>query len=153
MTSHPATASPEIALLDLEKRFRDVRAVDGVTLDIGPGEFFSLLGPSGCGKTTTLRMIGGFELPTAGRIELRGRDVTTDPPDKRPVNMVFQNYALFPPLNVSENGAFGLRRRSVDGAEIKRRVGEALELVRLAGYEKRKPNELSGGQQQRVALA
>src|SRR3954451_10815702 len=145
--------TPEIRLTDLTKYFRDVRAVDRVSMDIRSGEFFSMLGPSGCGKTTTLRMIGGFELPTAGRIELRGRDVTTDPPDKRPVNMVFQNYALFPHLNVSENVAFGLRRRSVDGAEIKRRVGEALELVRLAGYEKRKPNELSGGQQQRVALA
>ena len=112
-----------------------------------------MLGPSGCGKTTTLRMIGGFELPTAGRIELRGRDVTTDPPDKRPVNMVFQNYALFPHLDVARNIAFGLRRKSVDKAEIERRVGEALDLVHLAGYDKRKPNQLSGGQQQRVALA
>jgi spermidine/putrescine transport system ATP-binding protein len=98
-------------------------------------------------------MIGGFELPTAGRIELRGRDVTTDPPDKRPVNMVFQNYALFPHLDVGENIAFGLRRRAVDKADIKRRVAEALDLVHLAGYDRRKPNQLSGGQQQRVALA
>src|SRR4051812_17206322 len=112
-----------------------------------------MLGPSGCGKTTTLRMIGGFELPTAGRIELRGRDATTDPPDKRPVNMVFQNYALFPHLDVHENIAFGLRRKGVDKAETTRRVGESLELVHLGGYDKRKPNELSGGQQQRVALA
>ena len=93
MTSQPAPTSPEIQLLDLEKRFREVRAVDGVSLEIHTGEFFSLLGPSGCGKTTTLRMIGGFELPTGGRILLRGRDVTDAPPDKRPVNMVFQNYA------------------------------------------------------------
>src|SRR6476659_843393 len=148
-----ADGAPEIRLVDLAKHFRDVRAVDGVSLDIGAGEFVSLLGPSGCGKTTTLRMIGGFELPTGGWIELRGRDVTNDPPDKRPVNMVFQNYALFPHLDVGDNIAFGLRRRNVDKADIKRRVGEALDLVRLAGYEKRKPNQLSGGQQQRVALA
>src|SRR6476469_11273263 len=153
MTYQPTTASPEIALLDLEKRFREVRAVDGVSLEIGSGEFFSLLGPSGCGKTTTLRMIGGFELPTAGTILLRGRDVTNEPPDKRPVNMVFQNYALFPHLDVGDNVAFGLKRRKVARDETTRRVGEALELVHLTGYEKRKPNQLSGGQQQRVALA
>ena len=153
MTSQPSTASPEIQLLDLEKRFREVRAVDGVSLEIGTGEFFSLLGPSGCGKTTTLRMIGGFELPTAGTILLRGRDVTNEPPDKRPVNMVFQNYALFPHLDVGDNVAFGLKRRKVAKDETTRRVGEALELVHLTGYEKRKPNQLSGGQQQRVALA
>jgi spermidine/putrescine transport system ATP-binding protein len=148
-----ADGTPEIRLTDLSKHFREVRAVDRVSLDIQPGEFFSLLGPSGCGKTTTLRMIGGFELPTAGRIELRGRDVTTDPPDKRPVNMVFQNYALFPHLDVGDNIAFGLRRKGIERSETKRRVGEALELVRLAGYDRRKPNQLSGGQQQRVALA
>ncbi len=153
MTSQPASASPEIQLLDLEKRFREVRAVDGVSLEIGSGEFFSLLGPSGCGKTTTLRMIGGFELPTGGSILLRGRDVTNDPPDKRPVNMVFQNYALFPHLDVGDNVAFGLKRRKVPKDETARRVGEALELVHLTGYERRKPNQLSGGQQQRVALA
>src|SRR6476660_1678354 len=124
-----ADGAPEIRLVDLAKHFRDVRAVDGVSLDIGAGEFFSLLGPSGCGKTTTLRMIGGFELPTGGRIELRGRDVTNDPPDKRPVNMVFQNYALFPHLDVGDNVAFGLRRRHVANAEIQRRVGSSLELV------------------------
>ncbi len=144
---------PEIRLTDLEKRFREVVAVDRVSLRIEPGEFFSLLGPSGCGKTTTLRMIGGFEQPSAGRIELRGRDVTADPPDKRPVNMVFQNYALFPHLDVGGNIAFGLRRHNVARSEIRTRVGEALELVALTGYEKRKPNQLSGGQQQRVALA
>jgi spermidine/putrescine transport system ATP-binding protein len=153
MTSQPATGSPEIQLLDLEKRFREVRAVDGVSLDVHGGEFFSLLGPSGCGKTTTLRMIGGFELPTGGTILLRGRDVTNDPPDKRPVNMVFQNYALFPHLDVGENVAFGLKRRNVPKEETVRRVGEALELVNLTGYERRRPNQLSGGQQQRVALA
>jgi spermidine/putrescine transport system ATP-binding protein len=143
----------EIRLTDLEKRFGTVRAVDGVSLDIQPGEFFSLLGPSGCGKTTTLRMIGGFELPTAGRILLRDRDITMDPPDKRPVNMVFQHYALFPHLDVGDNIAFGLRRRKVEKGEIARRVGEALALVHLEGYERRKPSQLSGGQQQRVALA
>jgi spermidine/putrescine transport system ATP-binding protein len=153
MTAQPDPTSPEIQLLDLEKHFREIRAVDGVSLEVYAGEFFSLLGPSGCGKTTTLRMIGGFELPTAGRIILRGRDVTMDPPDKRPVNMVFQNYALFPHLDVGDNVAFGLRRRGVDRHEIGRRVGEALDLVHLGGYEKRKPNQLSGGQQQRVALA
>jgi spermidine/putrescine transport system ATP-binding protein len=153
MTSQPVAPSPEIQLLDLEKRFREVRAVDGVTLEVGTGEFFSLLGPSGCGKTTTLRMIGGFELPTGGRILLRGRDITYDPPDKRPVNMVFQNYALFPHLDVGDNIAFGLRRKGVDKPEIVRRVAEALELVHLDGYARRKPNQLSGGQQQRVALA
>ncbi len=153
MTAQPDSTGPEIQLSNLEKRFGEIRAVDGVSLEVVGGEFFSLLGPSGCGKTTTLRMIGGFELPTGGQVLLRGRDVTMDPPDKRPVNMVFQNYALFPHLDVSENIAFGLRRRKVDKAEIKRRVGEALDLVHLAGYAKRKPNQLSGGQQQRVALA
>jgi spermidine/putrescine transport system ATP-binding protein len=153
MTAQPDPTSPEIQLQNLEKHFREIRAVDGVSLDVFAGEFFSLLGPSGCGKTTTLRMIGGFELPTAGRVLLRGRDVTNDSPDKRPVNMVFQNYALFPHLDVGDNVAFGLRRRNVERTAITRRVGEALELVRLGGYERRKPNQLSGGQQQRVALA
>ena len=153
MTSQPPPTSPEIQLIDLEKRFREVRAVDGVSLEIHSGEFFSLLGPSGCGKTTTLRMIGGFELPTGGRILLRGQDVTDAPPDKRPVIMVFQNYALFPHLDVGDNVAFGLKRKSVAKPEIARRVGDALELVNLTGYERRKPNQLSGGQQQRVALA
>jgi spermidine/putrescine transport system ATP-binding protein len=153
MTAQPDLMSPEIQLQNLEKHFREIRAVDGVSLDVVGGEFFSLLGPSGCGKTTTLRMIGGFELPTSGRVLLRGRDVTNDPPDRRPVNMVFQNYALFPHLDVGDNIAFGLRRRNVERAEITRRVGEALDLVRLGGFERRKPNQLSGGQQQRVALA
>jgi len=145
--------APEIELRDLTKRFGEVVAVDGVSLAIGTGEFFSLLGPSGCGKTTTLRLIGGFELPTTGEIRLRGRDVTNLPPDKRPVNMVFQSYALFPHLDVAGNIAFGLKRRNVASAEIRRQIGEILELVRLGGYEKRRTNELSGGQQQRVALA
>jgi spermidine/putrescine transport system ATP-binding protein len=153
MTAPLGATPPEISLQGLEKHFREIRAVDGVSLDIVSGEFFSLLGPSGCGKTTTLRMIGGFELPTAGRVLLRGRDVTADPPDKRPVNMVFQNYALFPHLDVGDNVAFGLRRRNVGASEVKRRVAAALELVHLSGYERRKPNQLSGGQQQRVALA
>ncbi len=144
---------PEVRLVDLTKRFGNVAAVDGVTLEIAAGEFFSLLGPSGCGKTTTLRMIGGFELPTGGRIELRGSDITTEPPERRPVNMVFQSYALFPHLCVADNVAFGLRRRRVATDEVRRRVGEALELVRLSGFDRRRPDQLSGGQQQRVALA
>jgi spermidine/putrescine transport system ATP-binding protein len=146
-------AVPEIRLSGVSKRFGDVRAVDDVSLEIRSGEFFSLLGPSGCGKTTTLRMLGGFELPTSGRIELRGVDVTNAPPDKRPVNMVFQNYALFPHLNVHDNVAFGLRRHKVKEAEVKLRVAEALTLVHLEGYGRRKTHELSGGQQQRIALA
>ena len=149
----PRGAPPEIQLAGLTKSFGDVVAVDDVSLTIGAGEFFSLLGSSGCGKTTTLRMIGGFDLPTSGRVELRGRDVTRDPPDKRPVNMVFQSYALFPHLDVAGNIGFGLKQRKVDGAEIRRRTAAILELVGLAGYERRRPHELSGGQQQRVALA
>src|SRR5262245_56464466 len=149
----PEAPLPEIRLVNLEKRFRDVVAVDSISLRIETGEFFSLLGPSGCGKTTTLRMIGGFEPPTGGEIELRGRDVTRAAPDKRPVNMVFQNYALFPHLDVGDNVAFGLRRKGVPKAEARTRVGEALELVKLSGYEHRRPNQLSGGQHQRVALA
>ncbi len=149
----PQQHRPEIGLGNLTKRFGDVVAVDDISLSIGAGEFFSLLGPSGCGKTTTLRMIGGFDLPTSGRIELRGRDVTRDPPDKRPVNMVFQSYALFPHLDVAGNIAFGLKRRGMDAREIRRRTGDILEKVRLPGYEKRRTHELSGGQQQRIALA
>jgi spermidine/putrescine transport system ATP-binding protein len=143
----------DVRLVELTKRFRDLTAVDRISLSIRAGEFFSLLGPSGCGKTTTLRMIGGFEYPTSGRVELRGRDVTTEPPESRPVNMVFQSYALFPHLCVFDNVAFGLRRRKVPEPEVRRRVGASLELVRLTGYDRRPPVELSGGQQQRVALA
>ncbi|HEX2195575.1 MAG TPA: ABC transporter ATP-binding protein [Actinomycetota bacterium] len=131
----------------------DTTAVDDVTITIASGEFFSLLGPSGCGKTTTLRMIGGFEEPTAGRIFLGGDDVTDVPAYKRDVNTVFQSYALFPHLDVFENVAFGLKRRKVPKSEIAGRVDEMLELVDLAGLGKRRSNQLSGGQQQRVALA
>ena len=144
----------DVRLVDLTKRFgSDVLAVDHIDLEVLDGEFFSLLGPSGCGKTTTLRMIGGFEEPTSGRIELEGRDVTWLPPYRRNVNTVFQSYALFPHLTIFENVAFGLRRRRVADTEIRRRVGEMLELVELPGYERRRPNQLSGGQAQRVALA
>ena len=128
-------------------------AVDHIDLDVRDGEFFSLLGPSGCGKTTTLRMIGGFEEPTDGRIELQGEDVTWLPAYKRNVNTVFQNYALFPHLTIYENVAFGLRRKKVSDADVKKRVTEMLELVELPGYEGRKPGQISGGQAQRVALA
>ena len=152
MATVPAPAR-EIQLDRVAKRFGEVTAVDEVTLDIAEGEFFSLLGPSGCGKTTTLRMIGGFELPSSGRILLRDKDVTREPPDKRAVNMVFQHYALFPHLTVGDNIAFGPKRQGLPKDEIRRRVGEGLALVRLEGYEKRKPGQLSGGQQQRVALA
>jgi putative spermidine/putrescine transport system ATP-binding protein len=128
-------------------------AVDHVDLDVRDGEFFSMLGPSGSGKTTTLRMIAGFELPTEGRILLHGVDVSNQPPFQRDVNTVFQDYALFPHMTVGDNVAYGLVVRKVAKAERQRRVGEALEMVRLAGYERRKPNQLSGGQRQRVALA
>jgi spermidine/putrescine transport system ATP-binding protein len=143
----------EVQLIDLVKRFGDFTAVDGINLTVAPGEFFSLLGPSGCGKTTTLRMIAGFERPTEGQVVLDGADVATVPPHKRNVNTVFQNYALFPHLNVGKNVAFGLKYKDTSKEEAQRLVGRALELVRLAGYERRRPNQLSGGQQQRVALA
>jgi spermidine/putrescine transport system ATP-binding protein len=142
-----------VELVDLTKKFADVLAVDALGLQIEQGEFFSLLGPSGCGKTTTLRLVAGFEEPTSGRILLDGIDVGRLPPNKRNVNTVFQSYALFPFLDVAGNVAFGLKRQSLDKSEIKRRVGEVLELVQLPGYEKRRVNQLSGGQQQRVALA
>jgi len=143
----------DVRLERVTKRFSDVVAVDAIDLEILAGEFFSLLGPSGCGKTTTLRMIGGFEEPSAGRIHLGGKDVTGEPPYRRDVNTVFQSYALFPHLDVQENVAFGLRRKHLPKAEIDRRVGEVLELVDLPGFGKRKSSQLSGGQQQRVALA
>ena len=146
-------ADVDVRLVDVTKRFGDQVAVDGITLDVTDGEFFTLLGPSGCGKTTTLRMIGGFEQPSSGTIELQGHDVTNLPPYERDVNTVFQSYALFPHLSIFENVAFGLRRKHVKGDEVKQRVGEALELVQLVGYESRKPGQLSGGQAQRVALA
>ncbi len=144
----PAATEYDIRLIGLTKRFDDVVAVDAISLDIDRGHFFALLGPSGCGKTTTLRMIGGFEEPTEGRIELGGVDVARLPPYKRDVNTVFQSYALFPHLSIFENVAFGLRRRGVKGGDLRRHVGEALELVGLAGLERRKPRQLSGGQQQ-----
>ena len=142
-----------LSLSGLVKRFGDEVAVDGLDLEIGEGEFFSLLGSSGCGKTTTLRMIAGFERPDAGRIELDGVDLSQVAPHKRPVNTVFQSYALFPFLDVSENVGFGLRYQRATKEEVRRRVGAALELVQLGALSKRKPHQLSGGQQQRVALA
>jgi putative spermidine/putrescine transport system ATP-binding protein len=131
----------------------DVLAVDSIDLDIRDGEFFSMLGPSGSGKTTTLRLIAGFELPTDGRVYLHGEDVTRRPPFERDVNTVFQDYALFPHMTVGDNVAYGLTVRKVPRPERERRVGEALAMVRLSGYERRKPGQLSGGQRQRVALA
>ena len=142
-----------VEIRSLTKRFGDVAAVDAVSLDIRRGEFFSLLGPSGCGKTTLLRMIGGFELPTEGAVLIDGEDVTWTPPYQRPVNMVFQHYALFPHLTVGENIAFGMRYRGIARSDEPRRVAGALALVQLSGYEARKPDQLSGGQRQRVALA
>ena len=143
----------DVRLVQVVKRFGDTVAVDHIDLEVQDGEFFSLLGPSGCGKTTTLRMIGGFEQPTAGLIELQGQDVTWLPPYKRNVNTVFQNYALFPHLSIFDNVAFGLRRKGVRDKEVKSRVREMLDLVELPGFEKRKPTQISGGQAQRVALA
>ena len=142
-----------IGIESVTKRFGDFTAVDDLSLTIAENSFFALLGPSGCGKTTTLRMIGGFEEPTAGRITLGGADVTQLPPFKRDVNTVFQSYALFPHLDVQRNVAFGLERKGVGRDEARRRVAEVLELTQLSGLEKRRPAQLSGGQQQRVALA
>ena len=150
----PEAGSDAVVVLDqVVKRFGSVTAVDNLSLEIGRGEFFSLLGPSGCGKTTTLRMIGGFESPTEGRVALDGDDVTDIPAYRRDVNTVFQSYGLFPHLNVFDNVAFGLRRRKIPARYVQTRVTEALKLVTLSGYQKRRPNQLSGGQQQRVALA
>ncbi|MBX5441603.1 MAG: ABC transporter ATP-binding protein [Solirubrobacteraceae bacterium] len=146
-------SAPDIALDGITKRFGDTVAVDDVSLEIPKSSFFAMLGPSGCGKTTTLRMIGGFEDPTEGRIELAGQDVTRVPPYRRDVNTVFQSYALFPHLTIERNVAFGLQQKKVPKAEARKRVAEALELVHLEGMAHRKPNQLSGGQQQRVALA
>src|SRR4051812_8877532 len=141
----------DLRLTSVTKQFGAFTAVDGIDLTIAQGEFFAMLGPSGCGKTTTLRMIAGLEEPTAGTIHLGDLDVTHQKPYQRPVNTVFQNYALFPHLNVFENVAFGLRRRRVK--QIRQQVTDALELVELGHLAKRKPNQLSGGQQQRIALA
>ena len=150
--SEPDNA-PDISLRGVTKRFGPVTVIEDLDLDIARGHFYALLGPSGCGKTTTLRMIGGFELPTAGRIFLGSEDVTDRPPHKREVNTVFQSYALFPHLSVEKNVAFGLQRRKVAKADVTSRVAEALETVQMQEFAQRKPAQLSGGQQQRVALA
>jgi spermidine/putrescine ABC transporter ATP-binding subunit len=150
---HHQHDQPSIQIRDVSKRFGDFAAVDRVSLDIRRGEFFSLLGPSGCGKTTLLRMIAGFEQPTDGQILINDSEVTGTPPYERPVNLVFQHYALFPHLSVGKNVAFGLRYQGVGKRDEAARAAEALQLVRLAGMEDRYPNELSGGQKQRVALA
>lgn len=142
-----------ITIEGLSKRFDSAVAVDGISLSVGLGEMFFLLGPSGCGKTTLLRMIAGFTEPTSGAIRFGGRDVTTLPPERRNAGMVFQSYALWPHMSVAENVEFGLKARKVERAERRRRVGEALDLVRMSSYAGRKPGQLSGGQQQRVALA
>jgi spermidine/putrescine transport system ATP-binding protein len=142
-----------VELSAVTKRFGEFVAVEDLSLDIYEGEFFSLLGPSGCGKTTTLRMIAGFEEPTEGGISVGGDPMRGVPPYRRPVNTVFQSYAIFPHLNVFDNVAFGLRRSGVKGEELRKKVTDACEMVQLSGFEKRKPSMLSGGQQQRVALA
>jgi len=152
----PLAQAADMSLLRIEgvvKKFGAFRAVDGVSLDICAGEFFALLGPSGCGKTTLLRMLAGFETPDEGRILLNGKDIANVLPHQRPVNMMFQNYALFPHLSVRDNIAFGLKRAGMPRADIDTRVAEMVALVKLEGLEKRRPDQLSGGQKQRVALA
>ncbi len=144
---------PIISVRNVTKRFGNLAAVDNVSLDIMAGEFFVLLGPSGCGKTTLMRMIAGFELPTEGQVLIDGQDMAGIPPNKRPVNMVFQSYAVFPHMTVADNVAYGLKIAGVSKAEVKTRVEEALELVSMGGLGQRKPDQLSGGQRQRVALA
>ncbi len=144
---------PAVEMHGISKRFGDVVAVDGVDLQIGDGEFFALLGPSGCGKTTTLRMIAGLDIPSEGRLAIFGEEVASWPPDRRPVNTVFQAYALFPHMTVAQNIAFGLQMRGIRGPDADRQVAEATALVQLEGMEHRRPSQLSGGQQQRVALA
>jgi spermidine/putrescine transport system ATP-binding protein len=145
--------NPDVVLRGVTKRFDDLVAVDDIDLEVRPGEFLALLGPSGCGKTTTLRMIAGFDEPTAGEIEIGGRSAVGVPPNKRDVNTVFQQYALFPHMSVLDNVAYGLKQRKVGKAERYKQAGDALELVRLTGREQAKPAQLSGGMQQRVALA
>jgi len=147
------TTSTAVEITGITKRFGDVVAVDNVDLSIADGEFFAMLGPSGCGKTTTLRMIAGLDFPTQGSLKIFGDEVGTLPPNKRPVNTVFQAYALFPHMTVEANVAFGLKMKKVPKAEVATRVAEAIALVQLGGMEGRRPNQLSGGQQQRVALA
>jgi putative spermidine/putrescine transport system ATP-binding protein len=153
VTETLAESPADIRVRGLTKRFGDVLAVDGVDLDIAPGEFFTLLGPSGSGKTTTLRMIAGFELPDEGTVELAGEDVSRLPPYDRPVNTVFQDYALFPHMTVQQNVEYGLMVKKVRKPERRERAEEALRMVRLTGFGQRKPSQLSGGQRQRVALA
>jgi putative spermidine/putrescine transport system ATP-binding protein len=149
----PSSTAPAVSLVGVRKSYGDVDAVAGVDLEVMDGEFFSLLGPSGSGKTTTLRMIAGFELPTAGAVLLQGRDVSKLPPYERDVNTVFQDYALFPHMSVGDNVAYGLMVKRVGRSQRRQRAAEALRMVRLEGFEKRKPSQLSGGQRQRVALA
>ncbi|MFL7892171.1 MAG: ABC transporter ATP-binding protein [Anaerolineales bacterium] len=149
----PGNNSDAIKLVNLTKHFGEVVAVNSINLTIEDGEFFSLLGPSGCGKTTTLRLIAGLEIATAGEVYLHNRPLGQTPPFKRPVNTVFQNYALFPHLTVERNVAFGMEMQGVEKQEIKTRVAEALDMVQLGEMGKRKPKQLSGGQQQRIALA
>ena len=144
---------PDVRVIGLRKSYGDVVAVDKIDLDIAPGEFFTMLGPSGSGKTTTLRMIAGFETPDEGTIELAGEDVSRLPPYDRPVNTVFQDYALFPHMTVHDNVEYGLMVKKVKKGERKQRAQAALEMVQLGGYGDRKPSQLSGGQRQRVALA
>lgn len=151
--AHPAAGEPLLRIEGVARMFGTFRAVDGVSLDIKTGEFFALLGPSGCGKTTLLRMLAGFEAPDEGRILLGGKDIAQALPHERPINMMFQNYALFPHLSVRDNIAFGLKRAGMPRADIATRVAEMVALVKLEGLEKRKPDQLSGGQRQRVALA
>jgi len=147
------SGAPDISVKGLTKRYGDLVAVDAIDLDISPGEFFTMLGPSGSGKTTTLRMIAGFEIPDEGTIELAGEDVSRLPPYDRPVNTVFQDYALFPHMTVQQNVEYGLMVKKVKKGERRERAGEALEMVRLGSHGDRKPSQLSGGQRQRVALA
>ena len=149
----PEASAPDISVKGLTKRYGEVLAVDGIDLDIPAGEFFTMLGPSGSGKTTTLRMIAGFETPDSGTIELAGEDVSRLPPYDRPVNTVFQDYALFPHMTVLQNVEYGLMVKKVKKDERGRRAADALEMVRLGSYGDRKPSQLSGGQRQRVALA
>jgi putrescine transport system ATP-binding protein len=146
-------SAPLLSIEGVTKKYGAVVALDGVTLDVGAGEFFALLGPSGCGKTTLMRSIAGFETPDSGRVRLRGEDLSGVPPYRRPVNMMFQSYALFPHLDVFENVAFGLRRKGEKESAIRARVSELLEMTQLAPFAARRINELSGGQRQRVALA
>src|ERR1700676_5272601 len=151
--SEPGADAADVPLLRIDavvKKFGSFRAVDRLSLDIRAGEFFALLGPSGCGKTTLLRMIAGFETPDEGRILLDGKDIAQVLPHRRPVNMMFQNYALFPHLTVRDNIAFGLKRAGMARAEMDKRVAGLVALLKLQGLEKRRPDQLSGGQKQRV---